>query len=134
MASLQVAEQARQHRVARLVFTHIGRLSLRAIKAACRLPFGEWGEPGRTYQLPPQTHDAARHARLPALRPPRPCQRAQIDPFGVASKVMGTTHHNVPNGGCARGVGRPILTGSYGNGGQPPYDPDSCRAPAAVTI
>jgi hypothetical protein len=52
MAALQVAEQAREHRVARLVFAHIGRPSLRAIDAACRLPFGEWGEPGRTYQLP----------------------------------------------------------------------------------
>jgi hypothetical protein len=27
------------------------------------------------------------------------CQRAQIDPFGEASKVMGTAYHNVPNGG-----------------------------------
>jgi len=41
---------------------------------------------------------------------------------------------SIPNGGCARGVGRPILTGGYGNGGQPPYDPDSCRTPAAVRI
>ncbi|MGO8896153.1 MAG: hypothetical protein ACLQB1_41590 [Streptosporangiaceae bacterium] len=63
MAALQVAEQAREHRVARLVFAHIGRPSLRAIDAGYRLPFGEWGEPGRTYQLPPQTHDTARHAR-----------------------------------------------------------------------
>ena len=36
MAALQVAEQAREHRVARLVFAHIGRPSLRAIDA--RLP------------------------------------------------------------------------------------------------
>src|ERR671923_15426 len=50
MAALQVAEQAREHRVARLVFAHIGRPSLRAIDAGYRLPFGEWGEPGRTYQ------------------------------------------------------------------------------------
>ena len=63
MAALQVAEQAREHRVARLVFAHIGRPSLRAIDAGYRLPFGEWGEPGRPYQLPPQTHDTARHAR-----------------------------------------------------------------------
>ena len=63
MAALQVAEQAREHGVARLVFAHIGRPSLRAIDAGYRLPFGEWGEPGRTYQLPPQTHDTARHAR-----------------------------------------------------------------------
>ncbi len=63
MAALHAAEQAREHRVARLVFAHIGRPSLRAIDAGCRLPFGEWGEPGRTYQLPPQTHGAARHSR-----------------------------------------------------------------------
>jgi hypothetical protein len=31
------------------------------------------GQPGRTHQLPPQTHDAARHAQ-----------------------VMGTAHHNLP--------------------------------------
>jgi hypothetical protein len=28
------------------------RRELRALDAGCRLPFGEWGEPGRTYQLP----------------------------------------------------------------------------------
>ncbi len=54
MAALQVAEQARQHRVGRLVFAHIGRPSLRAIDAGYQLPFGEWGQPGRTYQLPPR--------------------------------------------------------------------------------
>jgi hypothetical protein len=27
---------------------------------------------------------------------------AQNAPFGAASMVMGTTHHNVPNGGTAR--------------------------------
>ncbi len=63
MAALQVAAQAREHQVARLVFAHIGRPSLRAIEAGCRLPFGEWGEPGRTYQLPPHTHGPARQAR-----------------------------------------------------------------------
>ena len=54
MAALQVAEQARQHRVARLVFAPIGLPSLRAVDAGYRLPFGEWGQPGRTYQLPPR--------------------------------------------------------------------------------
>jgi hypothetical protein len=52
MAALDVAGQARQHRVKRLVFAHIGRPSLHAIDAGCRLPFGEWGQPGRTYQIP----------------------------------------------------------------------------------
>jgi hypothetical protein len=51
MAALDVAEQARRHRVQRLVFAHIGRPSLRAIDAGRGLPFGEWGRPGRTYQL-----------------------------------------------------------------------------------
>ena len=52
MAALDVAAQAREHRVQRLVFAHIGRPSLRAIDAGSGLPFGEWGRPGRTYQLP----------------------------------------------------------------------------------
>lgn len=49
---LQVAELARQARVGRVVFSHIGRPSLRAIDAGLRPPFGEWGAPGRTYRLP----------------------------------------------------------------------------------
>jgi hypothetical protein len=52
MAALDVADQARQRGVNRLVFAHIGRPSLRAIDAGHALPFGEWGQPGRTYQLP----------------------------------------------------------------------------------
>jgi hypothetical protein len=54
MPALEVAERARQQRVARLVFAHIGRPSLRAIDAGRRPPFGEWGKPGRTYQIPPR--------------------------------------------------------------------------------
>jgi hypothetical protein len=60
MAALDVAGQARQHEVKRLVFAHIGRPSLRAIDAGYRLPFGEWGVPGRTYRIPV----------LPAQAPP----------------------------------------------------------------
>lgn len=57
MAALQVAGQARQHRIGRLVFAHIGRPSLRAIDAGHVPPFGEWGRPGRTYLLsPPRDH------------------------------------------------------------------------------
>jgi len=52
MAALDVAEQARQHQVKRLVFAHIGRPSLRAIDVGYRLPFGEWGELSRTYRIP----------------------------------------------------------------------------------
>jgi len=51
MAALDVAREAREHRVKRLVFAHIGRPSLRAIDAGCKPPFGEWGQPGRIYQL-----------------------------------------------------------------------------------
>lgn len=51
MAALQVAAEARARQVSRLVFAHIGRPSLRAIDAGLPLPFGEWGRPGRTYQL-----------------------------------------------------------------------------------
>jgi len=60
IAALDVAGQARQHQVKRLVFAHIGRPSLRAIDAGYRLPFGEWGVPGRTYRIPV----------LPAQAPP----------------------------------------------------------------
>ena len=54
MPAVPGAEQAPEHRVARPVLAHIGRPSLRAIDAGYRLPFGEWGEPGRTYQFPPR--------------------------------------------------------------------------------
>jgi hypothetical protein len=54
MPTLEVAEQPRQHEVHRLVFAHIGRPALRAIDAGESLPFGEWGLPGRTYELPPR--------------------------------------------------------------------------------
>ncbi len=58
MAALDVAEVARRHQVGRVVFAHIGRPSLRAIDAGRVLPFGEWGEPGRTYQLLPRMSGA----------------------------------------------------------------------------
>ena len=54
MSALQVAQQARDHQVARLVFAHIGRPALRAIDAGHCLPYGERDKPGRTYQLPPR--------------------------------------------------------------------------------
>jgi ribonuclease BN (tRNA processing enzyme) len=55
LSALQVAGQARQHQVGRLVLAHIGRPSPRAIDAGYRLPFGEWGQPGQTYRLPPRS-------------------------------------------------------------------------------
>jgi Haloacid dehalogenase-like hydrolase len=56
---------------------------------------------------PRERHYAARqrHRAGTGLRPGgrrgrlRPRQRAQIDQFGVVSKVMRTAYHNVPNGG-----------------------------------
>jgi hypothetical protein len=51
------------------VFAHIGRPSLRAVDAGCRLPFGEWGVPGRTYRIPVLPAQAS--ARCPAAGPER---------------------------------------------------------------
>ncbi len=51
LAALDVARQARERGVGRLVLAHIGRPSLRAIDAGARPPFGEWGRTGRTYRI-----------------------------------------------------------------------------------
>jgi len=67
MAALDVAGQARQHQVKRLVFAHMGRPSLRAIDAGYGLPFGEWGVPGRIYRIPVLPAQAS--ARCPAAGP-----------------------------------------------------------------
>jgi hypothetical protein len=50
-AALDVAEQARHRGVARLVFAHIGRPTIRATDAGAQLPFGEFGADGRRYRL-----------------------------------------------------------------------------------
>ncbi|HEX4813219.1 MAG TPA: MBL fold metallo-hydrolase [Nonomuraea sp.] len=47
----QVAADARERRVRRLVFAHVGRPSIRAIDGGERPPFGEWGVEGRLYRL-----------------------------------------------------------------------------------
>jgi hypothetical protein len=52
-AALDVPEEARRRGVARLVFTHIGRPTIRATDAGERLPFGELGVDGAP--LPPVT-------------------------------------------------------------------------------
>ena len=62
MPALQVAGEARAHGVHRLVLAHLGRPALRAIDAGERPPFGEWGVPGRTYQLPRRRPAATGHA------------------------------------------------------------------------
>ena len=50
-SAVDVAEEAREHRVRRLVFAHLGRPTLRALDRGDRPPFGEIGEVGRTYRL-----------------------------------------------------------------------------------
>ena len=49
--ALQVARQAERHGVARLVFAHLGRPTIRAMDAGQRPPFGEFGAEGRMYRL-----------------------------------------------------------------------------------
>lgn len=46
---LDVARAARDRKVRRLVFAHIGRPTIRAIDAGHRPAFGEFGEDGKTY-------------------------------------------------------------------------------------
>ncbi|PKW17303.1 MBL fold metallo-hydrolase [Saccharopolyspora spinosa] len=50
-ATLNTAERATCAGVARLVFAHIGRPSIRAIDRGQSPSFGEWGVEGRTYWL-----------------------------------------------------------------------------------
>lgn len=51
-ASVQaVAEHARKLEVARLVFAHIGRPSIRAQDTDVAPPYGEWGREGRRYTI-----------------------------------------------------------------------------------
>ncbi|WP_165968289.1 MBL fold metallo-hydrolase [Saccharopolyspora elongata] len=50
-AALDTAERAARVGVARLVFAHIGRPSIRAIDRGQSPPFGEWGAEGQTYRL-----------------------------------------------------------------------------------
>ncbi|MFI9836433.1 MBL fold metallo-hydrolase [Nonomuraea sp. NPDC051941] len=48
---LQVAREARDRGVGRLVFAHVGRPSIWAIDRGERPPFGEWGVEGRAYRM-----------------------------------------------------------------------------------
>ena len=50
-SALAVAREADDRGVKRLVFAHIGRPTIRAIDDDARLPFGEFGEDGRSYRL-----------------------------------------------------------------------------------
>jgi hypothetical protein len=47
--ALDVAREARQRGVSRLVFCHIGRPTIRAMDAGLRPPFGSLGRDGATY-------------------------------------------------------------------------------------
>jgi hypothetical protein len=49
-ALLDVAREAHEAGVRRLVFAHIGRPTLRALDRGERPPFGEIGEVGQTYR------------------------------------------------------------------------------------
>ncbi len=49
-AALDVAAEARQRGVRRLVFAHLGRPTIRALDAGERPPFGEIGTTGRRYR------------------------------------------------------------------------------------
>jgi hypothetical protein len=51
MGALAVAEEAKRHRVARLVFAHLGRPALRALDRGEKPGFGEVGADGRLYVL-----------------------------------------------------------------------------------
>jgi hypothetical protein len=48
---LEVATEAKRHGVRRLIFTHIGRPTIRAIDGNSRPPFGTFGIEGRVYRL-----------------------------------------------------------------------------------
>ncbi len=47
----EVAAEAARRGIARVVYAHIGRPSIRAMDAGLQPPFGEWGTEGRTYTL-----------------------------------------------------------------------------------
>jgi hypothetical protein len=51
-AVLEVAREAQQHGVRRLVFAHLGRPTLRALDAGERPPYGEIGREGEVYRPP----------------------------------------------------------------------------------
>ena len=50
-AALDVAEAAQAMNVARLVFAHVGKPTIRALDAGNSFPFGELGQEGVTYEL-----------------------------------------------------------------------------------
>jgi hypothetical protein len=50
-AALDIAQEARRRGVRRLVLSHIGRPTIKAIDAGLRPPFGEFGEEGKVYIL-----------------------------------------------------------------------------------
>jgi len=47
----EVAAEAARRGIARVVYAHIGRPSIRAMDAGLQPPFGEWGAEGRTYTI-----------------------------------------------------------------------------------
>lgn len=51
LAALDVAREARNHDIGRLVFAHIGRPTIQAIERGEQPPFGEFGRDGDRYVL-----------------------------------------------------------------------------------
>jgi hypothetical protein len=54
-----IARAARQHRVGRLVYAHIGRPTLRALDEGLRPPFGEFAEDGQVFVCAPPRRPAS---------------------------------------------------------------------------
>jgi hypothetical protein len=50
---VDVAREARAHRVRRLVFAHLGRPTITALDAGKQVEFGEFGRDGETFRLSP---------------------------------------------------------------------------------
>ncbi len=66
-AALDVAREAREHGIRRLVFAHIGRPTIRAVDRGERPSFGELGRDGAMFRLPPHHRKSVgRRPRLPA--------------------------------------------------------------------
>ncbi|HZA77882.1 MAG TPA: MBL fold metallo-hydrolase [Acidimicrobiales bacterium] len=79
-AALAVADEARRRGVARLVFAHVGRPTIRAIDAGERPPFGELGADGRGYRLRIGRRAGGKTARVAAKRQtPKQTARAVLD-------------------------------------------------------
>jgi hypothetical protein len=62
-SALDVAQEARRRGVRRLILSHIGRPTIRAIDAGLRPPFGTFGEEGKVYVLHRRRHRVTTSAK-----------------------------------------------------------------------